>query len=205
MRVRRCGDIDTISRRRKCQYYSNHKRGNGVRPCCVIDWRWPRHLCDWNSWLGHPLRKFDHDSPNSMNRVKTIMNARHLSVAALLLPGVVACAISANAAETWTETWTCTYSTAFDNRPTVARFEVLPPDLIETNFRQTYRIETNNDYGLIAISAISKIEQGHKEPTVGAVSVVINKMTGEFWWVSAITAGQPAAVNQPAHGKCIKD
>ena len=123
----------------------------------------------------------------------------------IVAAGVIACATSAHTAEKWTETWTCTHSTAVDNRPTVTRFEVSPPDLIEVNFHQTYRIEKNNAYGLVATSSISKIEQDHKEPTVGAVSVVINKMTGEFWWVLAIAAGQPAAVNQPAHGKCIKD
>ena len=133
------------------------------------------------------------------------LKARQLSIIALLMSGTIACAISAHAAETWTETWTCTYSTAVDNRPAVTRFEVSPPDLIETNFHQTFRIEQNNDYGLVAISSIAKIERGHKKPTVGAVSVVINKITGEFWWVSAITAGQPPAVNQPAHGKCIKE
>ncbi len=88
----------------------------------------------------------------------------------------------------------------------MARFELSPPNnIIETNFRQTYRIEKNNDYRLIAILTISKIEEGHKEPTVGAVSVVINKIIGEFLWVSAITGEQPATINQPAHGKCIKD
>jgi hypothetical protein len=81
---------------------------------------------------------------------------------------------------------------------------VSPQDLIEANSHQTYRIQKNNDYGIVATSSISEIEQGHKEPTVGAVSIVINKMTGEFWWVSAI-AGQPAAVNQTGQGKCIKD
>ena len=115
-----------------------------------------------------------------------------------------ACATSAHAAEKWTETWTCTHSSPPDNRPTVTRFEVSPPNLIEANFHQTYRIEGNNDYGIVATSSISKIEQGHKEPTVGAISIIMNEKTGEFWWVSAI-AGQPAAVNQPVQGKCIKD
>ena len=115
-----------------------------------------------------------------------------------------ACATSAHAAETWTETWTCNHSSASNNRPTITRFEVSPPDLIEANFHQTYRIEKNNTYGIVATSSISEIEKGHKDPTVGAVSIVINKITGEFWWVTAI-AGQPAAVNQPVQGKCIKD
>jgi hypothetical protein len=123
----------------------------------------------------------------------------------IVVAGLVACATSAHAAETWTETWTCTHSSASDNRPTITRFEVSPSDLIEANFHQTYRIEKNNDYGIVATSSIAEIEKGHKDPTVGAVSVVINKATGEFLWVSAIAAGQPAAVNQPAYGKCIKD
>ena len=118
---------------------------------------------------------------------------------------VIACATSSHAAETWTETWSCTYTSALDNRLTITRFEVSPLDLIEAKSHQTYRIEKNNEYGIVATSSISKIEQGHKDPTVGAVSIVINKITGEFLLVSAIAAEQPAAVNQPAHGKCVKD
>jgi hypothetical protein len=135
------------------------------------------------------------------------MLKRHLGVGitavALIIFG--GGATPGHAAETWTETWTCTHTSPIDNQPTITRFEVSPPDLIEAKFHQTYRIEKNNDYGIVATSSISKIEQGHKDPTVGAVSIVINKMTGEFWWVSAIAAGQPATVNQPVHGKCIKD
>ena len=52
-----------------------------------------------------------------------------------------ACATSAHAAETWTETWTCTHPSASDNRPTITRFEVSPPHLIEATFHQTYHIE----------------------------------------------------------------
>ncbi|MGZ5028929.1 MAG: hypothetical protein ACXV9T_17245 [Methylobacter sp.] len=122
----------------------------------------------------------------------------------IVAAAVIACATSAHAAETWTETWTCTHPSFDSHRPTITRFEVSPQDLIEANSHQTYRIQKNNDYGIVATSSISEIEQGHKEPTVGAVSIVINKMTGEFWWVSTI-AGQPAAVNQPGQGKCIKD
>lgn len=122
----------------------------------------------------------------------------------IVASAAIACAISAHAAETWTETWTCTHTSASDKRPTITRFEVSPPNLIETNFHQTYRIEKNNDYGIVAISPVSEIEKGHKAPTVGIVSIVIDKMTGEFWWVTAI-AGKPAASNQPARGKCIKD
>ncbi len=122
----------------------------------------------------------------------------------IVATGVIACSMAAHAAETWTETWTCTHSSGI-NGSTITRFEVSPPDLIEAKFHQRYHIEKNNDYGIVATSTISKIEQGHKDPTVGAVSIVINKTTGEFLWVSAIAAGQPAAVNQPAHGKCVKN
>jgi hypothetical protein len=119
----------------------------------------------------------------------------------IVATGVIACATSAHAAETWT----CTHSSALDNRLTITRFEVSPPDLIDAKSHQTYRIEKNNDYGIVATSLISKIEEGHKEPTVGAVSIVINKITGAFLWVSAIAgAGQPDAVNQPAHGWCLR-
>jgi hypothetical protein len=113
-------------------------------------------------------------------------------------------ATSAHAAETWTETWTCTHSSISDNRPATTHFEVSPPKLIEANFHQTYNIEKNNDYGIVATLSISEIEKGHKDPTVGVVSIIINKTTGEFWWVSAI-AGQAAALNQPIQGKCVKD
>ena len=119
--------------------------------------------------------------------------------------GVILCVTSGYSAEMWTETWTCTHTSAVDHEPTITRFEVSPPDLIESRSHQTYRIEKNNEYGIVATSSISKIEQGHKEPTVGAVSIVINKATGEIWRISAIAAGHPVAVNQPVHGKCAKD
>jgi hypothetical protein len=123
----------------------------------------------------------------------------------IVAAGVIACATSAYAAETRTETWTCTHYSALGNGPTITRFEVSPPDLIDSESHQTYRIEKNNDYGIVATSSISDIEEGHKEPTVGAVSIVINKITGAFWRVSAIAAaGQPDAVNQAAHGWCLR-
>jgi hypothetical protein len=90
----------------------------------------------------------------------------------VMAASVIVCATSAHAAETWTDTWTCTHPSFDDHRPTITRFEVSPPNLIEANFHQTYRIEKNNDYGIVATSSISAIEQGHKEPTVGVVSIV---------------------------------
>jgi hypothetical protein len=50
-----------------------------------------------------------------------------------------------------------------------------------------YRILQNNDYGLVATFSVSGIIDGAKDPYVGATSVLINKMTGEFNWAEAIT------------------
>ena len=66
----------------------------------------------------------------------------------IVAAGLIACAPPGHAAETWTETWTCTHTSPIDNQPTITRFEVSPPDLIEAKFHQTYRIEKNNDYGI---------------------------------------------------------
>jgi hypothetical protein len=123
---------------------------------------------------------------------------RTLIKSLIVAAAVIASAASAGAAETWT----CTYTA--DNQTTIKRFEVSPPNLIDVQFHLSYQIEKNNEYGLVATSSISEIERDQKLPTVGAASIVINKTTGEFWWVAAIT-GQPAAVNQPVQGKCIKD
>jgi hypothetical protein len=98
----------------------------------------------------------------------------------IVAAGLIACATPGHTAEKWPETWSCTHSSPIDNQPTVTRFEVSPLELIEAKSHQTYRIERNNDYGIVAISSISTVEEGHKDPTVGAVSIVINKISGEF-------------------------
>lgn len=100
------------------------------------------------------------------------------------------------------EAWTCSYM-GQDHEASLTRFEVSPPDLVETEFQKHYRILENNDYGLVAASSISQIEKGDKTPTVGVTTVVINKGTGEFW-LSIILAGQGQSVNHPVHGKCLK-
>jgi hypothetical protein len=128
----------------------------------------------------------------------------------MVLMGValLASATSAKAAEAWT----CTYF--FDEAPVgnepspLVRFEVSPPDLIETKSHQRYPILQNNNYGIVATSSISEIEEGQKDPTVGAATVVINKGTGEFWWGTTIAGMVPLMareVNKPVHGKCLKD
>jgi hypothetical protein len=118
----------------------------------------------------------------------------------IIAASIIASLASAQAAEIWS----CAYPSLANDRPTIKHYEVSSPDLIDVEFHQIFHIEQNNEYGIVATSSISEIEQGQTQPTVGAVSIVINKGTGEFWWVTAI-AGQPAAANQPVHGKCIKE
>lgn len=116
----------------------------------------------------------------------------------------LACANPARAAERWEEHWTCTY--ADDGaKPVSLSFELSPPELVETAlFHEHYRILQNNDYGVVAASSISIIQPGDTQPTVGVVTVIINKGTGEFWLATTI-AGQSAAAHQPVHGNCRKN
>ena len=108
------------------------------------------------------------------------------------------------AAERWIERWACTYVDLV-GKPVLLSFELSPPELVETAlFHEHYRILQNNDYGVVAASSISIIHPGDTQPTVGAVTVVINKGTGEFWLATTI-AGQPAAAHEPVHGNCLKN
>jgi len=61
----------------------------------------------------------------------------------------------------------------------LARFEVSPPDLIESELQEHYRILEKNDYGIVAASAAAQVKERAKKPTVGATTVVIDKGTGE--------------------------
>jgi hypothetical protein len=120
-----------------------------------------------------------------------------------IVTAVVCFATSAGA----TEAWTCTYtlpSGGTVSDPVLVRFEVSPPDVIDADTEEHYPILQNNDYGLVATSSISQIESGQKSPTVGAVSIVIDKGTGEFWWDTTI-AGASRVANGAAHGTCRKD
>ena len=109
---------------------------------------------------------------------------------------LLACATSAEAAEVWT----CTYTDG--SNPVLVRFEVSPPDLIDASTQEHYRILQNNGYGLVATLSISGIQEWQKDPAVGAVSIVINKGTGEFWWNNTF-AGAARVPNGSAHGKCL--
>ena len=134
----------------------------------------------------------------------------------LLIVGLaaLACATSAEAAEVWTRSYNYSLigsETGGQSTPMFLRFELSPPDLIQTappflgsHAQDHYRILQNSAYGIVATFSFSEIEAGQKNPTIGAYTVVIDKGSGEFWWSMAII-GQPAIVNQPVHGKCLKD
>jgi hypothetical protein len=69
-----------------------------------------------------------------------------------------------------------------------------------------YRILLNNEYGLVATFAVSGIEQGGKDPFVGAYTVVINKMTGQLLWAEATTTKDESIVmDTTVRGKCLHD
>jgi hypothetical protein len=95
---------------------------------------------------------------------------------------MVVLAISATsvAAAPAQEAWNCNYSGPLSTGPTAIRFQISGERLIEGQFRDGYRIVQNNEYGLIATLAISQAEKDQQQPTVGAVTVVINKGTGSF-------------------------
>jgi len=139
-----------------------------------------------------------------------------MKIKPLILAGAfLACTTATKAADAWT----CTYPFLNDRVQSdnaFVRFEIATPDLIQikapTNLLLPtpqgthYRILQNNDYGLVATFSISGIEEGGKDPYVGATSVVINKMTSEFHWVEAITTqDETTFLNQTHRGKCLHD
>lgn len=87
---------------------------------------------------------------------------------------LLACTRSAEAVEAWT----CTYLAGVSDA-VIVRFELLPPDLIDAGTQEHYRILQNNENSLIAAISISRHQEGQRE--LGALSIMINKATGEFW------------------------
>ena len=110
-----------------------------------------------------------------------------------------------------TEVWTCTYTyltravVPTHTAPELVRFEVSPPDLIDTANHEHYRILQNNDYGLVATISWSELQNGLKSPVVGARTVVVDKGTGEFWWAMTSVSGAQVALAYQINGKCLKD
>jgi hypothetical protein len=114
----------------------------------------------------------------------------------VLFLGIIlsACATSAEAAEAWV----CTYLAGLGDA-TIARFEVSPPDLIDAGTQEHYPILQNSEKSLIAAISISQNQDGQQDRRIGALSIEINKTTGEFWWRNTF-----AGVAR-AHGKCLKE
>jgi hypothetical protein len=108
------------------------------------------------------------------------------------------------------EVWTCTYT--YQSRAVVptqtprelVRFQVSPPDLIDSAKSEHYRILQNNDYGMVATKSWSEVQNGLKGPVVGARTVVIDEGTGEFWRAMTSVSAQAAMVEQ-INGTCLKD
>jgi hypothetical protein len=105
------------------------------------------------------------------------------------------------------EVWTCTYpGFSRDQRPAgpvIARYREADGFLIEEEFQTKYRILESNQYGVIAVWSISEIEPSNERPSIGAMTIVINKATGEYLRSNTIL-DQPDKVNGPTHGKCLR-
>src|SRR5262245_31681159 len=95
------------------------------------------------------------------------------------------------------ETWNCTHL-AGTSDAVIERFVLAPPDLVDAGTQEHYPIIQNNENGLIAAISISQNQDGQQEPAVGALSIEINKLTGEFW------SRNTFAGLVRAHGHCVK-
>jgi hypothetical protein len=94
------------------------------------------------------------------------------------------------------------------------RFELSPPDLIETELpffigrdRDRYHVLQNNNHGLIAGLSLSDVEAEGQKATVAGI-VTINKETGEMAFSPAIAGGvsvRPERNVQPLQGKCFRE
>ena len=121
---------------------------------------------------------------------------------------LVTCATCVEAAEAWT----CSYPIPTDAAPGLKRFELVPPDLIDADTQEHYRILENNAYGPVATQSFSRERQEWNLKNlkwkpgieVGAASIVVNKGTGEFWW-GWMFAGGGRVPNEMTHGTCRQD
>jgi hypothetical protein len=95
--------------------------------------------------------------------------------------------------------------TSPSGEPSITRFELSPPDLIDDQHQRRYRIVQNDDYALVATAPVSQIEKGQKDPTVGAWTVAINRVTGELGLAVVWASIENPISSQTVHGKCLKD
>jgi hypothetical protein len=119
-------------------------------------------------------------------------------------PLIILFAVIASTASARAESWACAFNYGSNNPPTLIRFQLAPPDLIETSHGDHYRLLQNNEYGLVAVSSFSEIEKDQARPSVGGSLVVIDKATGEFWWSTTMAHPPAVGLNQPVQGRCQK-
>jgi hypothetical protein len=125
------------------------------------------------------------------------------------LPIMVLALLSCGTCAEAGEAWTCSYPS--QGVVGLSRLELAPPDLIDKDTQEHYRILENNAHGLVATQSVSRERpewnwqwKPGDGPAVGAASVVINKETGEFRWGWMFTGGGRVP-NEMTHGRCRKD
>ncbi len=127
----------------------------------------------------------------------------------LLGLALLAYATSAEAAEAWTcshpvLTGPATMYESLNGGPSITRFELSPPELIDDHHHLRYRIVQNDDHALVATAPVSRTENGQKDPTVEAWTVAINKATGELS-LAVVSTSTDSLMSQTVHGKCLKN
>jgi hypothetical protein len=113
----------------------------------------------------------------------------------------LACATSAEAAETWTCSPNGTPASV------LFRFTISPPDVI-FSLREDVRLRIvhNDDYGLVATGSASMTQLMLSHDQVWFYTVAINKVTGAFSLAHVKTAQDAADTDDLiSHGKCLKD
>ena len=105
------------------------------------------------------------------------------------------------------ETWTCTFVSQFSKSPMLVNYQIAGDTLIQTwatGATHGFRIQKNNQFGIVAISAISEIEPNQTSPTIGAMTFVLARRTKEFWLATTVTGGGNLPnENDILHGTCI--
>jgi hypothetical protein len=134
-----------------------------------------------------------------------------LVVAALAVSTAFSGVSNAEAADAWT----CIFRFSLGDTDQAVRFEIANSDLTETKGPPQsiipagthYRILQNNDYGLVATFSYSGALERGKDPYVGAISVVINKMTGQLYLAEATTTKDESIgpFHASGQGKCLHD
>jgi hypothetical protein len=132
---------------------------------------------------------------------------KHIQVFALMILTLAisrAAALSATARAD--DIWTCAY--AYQGGTLMEEYAVSDHRLIVRSGVKSigpfdYQILQDNEYGIVAVSSISAIEQGQTQPTIGAVSIVINKRTFEALWTTAWFDPTARGPSEIVRGACI--